>query len=70
MLLNPIQICIIAIVYAVLLISGLFFIVKYEKKPTAKILWIIFNFVLPIIGSIITVINFLFLFKKKPKKIK
>jgi hypothetical protein len=67
-LFSPIQILIIALVYAILLISSLFFIIKYEKNPTIKILWIIFNFVIPVISSVITIIHFMVILKKKSVK--
>ena len=64
-LFNSVQIYVIAFVYAAILVSSLFFIIKYEKNPIAKILWIIFNFIIPGIGSIITIINFVYLLRKK-----
>jgi hypothetical protein len=56
---------IIILIYIIVLMCGLYLVIKYEKNPIAKILWIIFNFIMPFIGSLITIINFSATGKKK-----
>ncbi len=67
-ILTPMQTYVIVAICIMLLISALYFIIKYEKNPAAKILWIIFNFILPVISSIVTIINFSISLKRESAK--